>query len=167
MNLFYLAESNGNRYRLIRAEVALDSIVKVVPSRWTHFISIPLNRSGRFNAKLEEFGQLSRKLVPHFDEKTLVSPAKLHLTVCMLRLPSKKEIAELVDALSSKNLFPNLKKETVHLRDLCIMKGAMDKACVLYCDVDVSAILDNISTTIRTELKSRAVNFEDAPTKVS
>lgn len=167
MNLFYFAESNGNRYRLFRPQIALDSKVDVLPSRWTHFISIPLNRNGKFNAKLEDFGQLSRKLIPRFDEKTLVAPPKLHLTVCMLKLPSKKEIAEVIDALSSKDLFSNIKQETVHLKDLCIMKGTPDKAQVLYCDVDDSAMLDDIFATIRSNLKSRAVGFEDTPAKVS
>ena len=122
---------------------------------------------GGFNKKCEEFRQLSRTMIPRFDEKTLAAPAKLHLTVCMLRLSNEREVAKAVKLLTTSFPCSSLKRDTVHLRNLCVMKGTLDKARVLYCDIDDAATLDDLSTRIRSTLReSNGVEFEDVPTKV-
>ena len=90
------------------------------------------------------------------------------MTVCMLRLPSKREVTEVTEILSSKDLLRNLRKASVHLGGLSVMKGTTDKARVVYCGVDDYTVLDDLSMAIRTKLReSRVVSFEDVSTKVT
>lgn len=72
--------------------------------RYTHFLSIPLNKKGiidNYNSFKDDVLKKYAKTAYNIDESLFQMPSKLHLTIGMLKLLDDNEKKQAVDALLS------------------------------------------------------------------
>ncbi|XP_029164380.1 uncharacterized protein LOC114935663 [Nylanderia fulva] len=83
-----------------RIDLLVESLRKKI--RYTHFLSIPLNKKGiidNFNAFKDDVLEKYDKTKYNIDESLFQIPAKLHLTIGMLKLLDDNEKKQAIDAL--------------------------------------------------------------------
>ena len=111
-------------------------------TKFTHFISIPLNLDDSLTEVFEQFQKESG--IP---KDCFISPKKLHLTLQMLTERQSERAAEAMEKF--KHLLPS----QLSLNGLSLMKGTIAKAKVLYVAVENESELDDFIDSIQRELE--------------
>lgn len=120
-NSMHRFEVEGDELESVRE--ALDRIQIVVASKedetaYTHFLSIPLN-SEQMQARFASFEDDVMKINARgIESKLFTRRERLHLTLCMLRLPSQQQIDQAISVLKSL---------TYKLNDLLLSQFPQDR----------------------------------------
>jgi hypothetical protein len=98
---------------------------------------------------------------PELLQEAFIEQSKLHLTICMLAIPSKRDMARTVSLL--KDCIWN--KMDIVLKGIAIMKGTEDCCNVLYAKVEPSSQLMDLGREIILKLAANGLIFDYRPIK--
>lgn len=107
------------------------------------------------------FIEESKSLCPVLREDAFISPDKLHLTVCMLKLESKEAVGEVASCLNG--VFSEAIQ--ISLKGVSIMKGSAKKCQVLYTNVVPNKHLQALGKEIVRRLAVKGLIYDFRPIK--
>lgn len=135
-----------DRNAVISARHRIDLLVEASRKkiRYTHFLSIPLNKEGiidKFHSFKNDVLEKHDKSTHNIDESLFQTPSKLHLTIGMLKLLDDDEKKQAIDALMTckENIIDPILKEAgpinIKLQGVACMNDDPTMVRILYVQV--------------------------------
>ncbi|XP_011883478.1 PREDICTED: activating signal cointegrator 1 complex subunit 1 isoform X2 [Vollenhovia emeryi] len=147
------------RKDIISARHRIDLLIEASKKkiRYTHFLSIPLNKKEIIDNYLsfkKDVLEMHNQTTHNIDESVFQTPAKLHLTIGMLKLFDDNEKQHVIDALEEckENIIDPILEETgpinIQLQGVACMNDDPANVKVLYAQILHSEKLQNLVDTV-------------------